>query len=114
VRGETGTNLELTIIDRSGFAILARSATVDELRAQDTLLSTSTISATNLDARHVLLIWLGSACDRVGTLDVEAGLANMKLENGPRPPCDLTANPRGIVLETPGAVRADQIVVELT
>jgi hypothetical protein len=114
VHGESGTILELTLIDHSGLVLLARSATVDELRAHDTLLSTSTIAATNLDESHLLLIWLGSSCDRVATLDVEADLVRIELDNGPRPPCDLVPNPRGLVLETPDTVRADQIALELT
>lgn len=113
VKGEGGTSLKLTLIDRSGAILLARSATVPELRAHDTLLSTASIAAINLDARRLLLIWLGSPCDQTATLDVDAGLAGMKLENGPRPSCDLVPDPRGLVLEMPGSVRADQISLEL-
>lgn len=113
VKGEGGTSLKLTLMDRSGAILHARSATVPELRAHDTILSTTSIAAINLDARQLLLMWLGSACDQTAILDVDADLVEMKLENGPRPACDLIANPRGLVLEMPGGVQADQISLEL-
>jgi hypothetical protein len=113
VRGEAGADLTLTIRDRSGVPLSARSATAEELRAHDAALDAANIVATNLDQTHVLLIWLGSSCDRSARLDVDVGLRSMKLHNGPRPPCDLVGNPRGVVFETREAVRSDQIEVAL-
>lgn len=74
VKGEGGTSVNVKLIDRSGAIVLARSATVPELRARDSLLSTASIAAINVDARRILLLWLGSNCDQTATLEVDAGL----------------------------------------
>jgi hypothetical protein len=113
VHGETDSVLALTIRDRSGMTLSARSATQGELRAHDAELSTANIVARNLDDTHLLLIWVGSPCDQSATLDVDAGLRSMKLQNGPRPKCDLVQNPRGVVFETRDPVRSDQTEVDL-
>jgi hypothetical protein len=114
VNGEAGTVLKLTVRDRSGLTLSARSATQNELRAHDAVLGHANAVVRNLDDTHILLVWLGTSCDRSATLDIDPGWTSLQLQNGPRPACDLVGDPRGVVLETRDTVRTNQTQAHLS
>ncbi len=95
VSGEAGRKMAVTIDNNESLSDW-RSATRDELRQQDASLAGRDIGLVELDDNVALLMWAGSACDRSGTL--RATPAEIVVEPGPRPGCDATANPRGVVL----------------
>ena len=95
VAGAAGRKMAVTVenVDAlSGW----RSATRDELRAVDGALADRDIALVELATGESLLLWVGSACDRSGTL--RATPVEIVLEPGPRPGCDAIGNARGIVL----------------
>lgn len=72
------------------------------------------MAATNLSQTDLLIVWLGTACDRTATLTVTPEVASVQLVEGPRPTCDLAANPRSVVLELSTGVTSSKVELTIT
>lgn len=83
-------------IEDHGVLASWRAATADEVRAYAPPAMGSSIALVGAEGEQHLLIWVGSVCDRAGTL--RAGPGWLELIPDPRPGCDAMAVGRALML----------------
>jgi hypothetical protein len=117
-----GRPMSLTIIDQEGFIATARAATPEEITplADRSGMPSMRIAAAvaRRDPPGILVVWVGSGCDRSGTVTLSAGSGQIVVAPDPRGGCDTIPIYRGLVLTftipvDPAAVRPVLIPTEI-
>jgi hypothetical protein len=117
-----GRAMSLTIVDPDGLIATARAATPEEITPLGERISTtsSTIAAGVApgDPPGILVVWVGTACDRSGTVTLSGRSGQIVVAPDPRVGCDLVPTYRGLVLTFTlpvdlGAVRPVLLPTEL-
>jgi hypothetical protein len=97
-----GRAMSLTILDQDGLIATARAATPEEITPLGERISTttSTIAAAVApgDRPGILVVWVGSGCDRAGTVTLSAGTGQIVVAPDPRAGCETIPENRGLVL----------------
>jgi hypothetical protein len=97
-----GRPMSLTIVDPEGLVATARAATPKEITplAERANMPSSTIAAAVApgDPPGILIVWVGSGCDKSGTVTLSAETAQIVVAPDPRGGCDTIAEFRGFVL----------------
>jgi hypothetical protein len=90
----------LTVVDVGDHLAGFRAATVDEIRARNSLLANTQVAALAIDGqgREILVMWAGFGCDKTATLTVDPQVSRVTIAPDPISGCDLVPVNRGVVL----------------
>ncbi len=102
---------QVSLFDRGNLLTGSRSATVSEQQlVEPEILGLDAGGAQGNSDREVILLWIGTICDRDASVIVDGSLVT--IIEGPRPACDAMAVGRGVTLEYAEPTKASSLRVE--
>lgn len=102
---------QVVLYDSAGLLAGARGATAREQQfVAPEILGLDAGLAQGIAGRDVVIVWIGTICDRDASVIIEGSLVT--IIEGPRPACDAMAVGRGVTLEYAGLTKASSLTVE--